>query len=60
MCEVKAHAEPRLSIWLRNRHKVRSWKEGYQRFPSANLYADYGLYKVPTTAGWTAQTHALR
>jgi len=59
MCEVKAHTEQRLRIWLRNRHKVRSWKEGYQRFPSARLYADYGLYKVPTTAGWTATAHAL-
>lgn len=59
MSGVKAHAEQRLRIWLRNRHKVRSWKEGYQRFPSASLYADYGLYKVPTTAGWTAKAHAL-
>jgi hypothetical protein len=59
MCEVKAHAEQRLRIWLRNRHKVRSWKEGYQRFPSASLYAVHGLYKVPTTAGWTATAHAL-
>jgi len=59
MCEIKAHAEQRLCIWLRNRHKVRSWKEGYHRFPSTRLYADYGLYKVPTTAGWTAKAHAL-
>jgi len=59
MREVKAHAEQRLRIWLRNRHKVRSWKEGYQRFPQARLYAEYGLYKMPTTAGWTARVHAL-
>lgn len=59
MSEVKAHAEQRLRIWLRNRHKVRSWKEGYLRFPTARLYAEYGLYKVPTTAGWTATVHAL-
>ena len=59
MSEVKAHAEQRLRIWLRNRHKVRSWKKGYQRFPSAHLYAVHGLYKVPTTAGWTATAHAL-
>lgn len=58
MSEVRAHAEQRLRIWLRNRHKVRSWKEGYQRFPSACLYAEYGLYKVPTTAGWTARAQA--
>ena len=59
MKEVKAHAEQRLRIWLRNRHKVRSWKAGYSRFPQASLYADYGLYKVPMTAGWTAKVHAL-
>lgn len=59
MNEVKTHAEQRLRIWLRNRHKVRSWKAGYMRFPSASLYAEYGLYKVPTTAGWTAKAHAL-
>ena len=58
MSEVKTHAEQRMRIWLRNRHKVRSWKAGYQRFSSACLYADYGLYKVPTTAGWTAEAHA--
>lgn len=58
MNEVKAHAEQRLRIWLRNRHKVRSWTAGYQRFPSARLYAEYGLYKVPTTAGQTAKAHA--
>jgi len=59
MSEVKVHAEQRLRIWLRNRHKVRSWKEGYARFPDACLYGDYGLFKVPTTAGWTAKAHAL-
>jgi group II intron reverse transcriptase/maturase len=59
MSEVKAHAEQRLRIWLRNRHKVRSWKAGYQRFPSASLYAVHGLYKVPTTAGWTVKAHAF-
>lgn len=59
MVEVKAHAEERLRIWLRNRHKVRSWMEGYQRFPTKRLYDGYGLYKIPMTAGWTAKAHAL-
>jgi len=58
MNEVKAHAEQRLRIWLRNRHKVRSWTAGYQRFPSSLLDAEYGLFKIPTTAGWTAKAHA--
>jgi hypothetical protein len=46
MVEVKAHAEQRLRIWLRNRHKVRSWVEGYQRFPTSRLYDGYGLYNL--------------
>ena len=46
-------AEQRLRIWLRNRHKVRSWRAGYRRFPQSSLYTSYGLYKVPVTAGWT-------
>lgn len=59
MSEVKQHAEDRLRIWLRNRHRIRTWGEGYQRFPSSRLYADYDLYKVPTTAGWTARAYAI-
>jgi len=59
MKEVKAHAEQRLRIWLRNRHKMRAWKAGYSRFPQSSLYNHYGLYKVPMTAGWTAKAHAL-
>jgi hypothetical protein len=59
MSEVKAHAEQRLRIWLRNKHKVRSWEKGFSRFPQARLYDEYGLFKIPTTAGWTAKAHAL-
>ena len=60
MCRVKAHAEERLRIWLRNRHHLRKWGLGYLRFPKARLYGEYGLYRVPTTAGWTAKAHALQ
>lgn len=41
--------------WL----KVCSWMEGYQCFPTSRLYAEYGLYKIPMTAGWAAKAHAL-
>jgi hypothetical protein len=34
------------------RHKVKDRGTGFSRFPSQQLYAKYGLYKVPTTAGW--------
>jgi len=56
---VKWHVEERLRTHLRKRHKVKSRASGYLRFPSRQLYAHYGLYKLPTTAGWT-KAHALR
>jgi group II intron reverse transcriptase/maturase len=56
---VRWHAEERLRTHLRKRHKVRRRKSGYGRFPTRKLYDRYGLYKLPTTAGWT-RAHALR
>ena len=56
---VKWHAEERLRTHLRKRHKVRARKSGYKHFPSHDLYRRHGLYKLPTTAGWT-KVHALR
>lgn len=56
---VRGHVEERLRTHLRKRHKVRNRREGYARFGNRVLYAQYGLYKVPTTAGWT-RAHALR
>jgi len=57
--QLKGHAEQRVRTHLCKRHKVRSRWEGYIRFPNRLLYAKYGLFKVPTTAGWT-RAHALR
>ena len=56
---VRWHLEERLRTHLRKRHKVRDIKTGYLRFSNRDLYGKYGLYKVPTTAGWT-RAHALR
>jgi RNA-directed DNA polymerase len=56
--KVKTHAEERLRIHLMKRHKVKDRGIGLGRFPSQQLYAKYGLYKVPTTAGWKT-AHAL-
>jgi len=56
---LRGHVEQRLQSQLRKRHKVRRRGAGYVRFPDRDLYAKYGLYKVPTTAGWT-RAHALR
>jgi len=56
--KVKTHAEERLRKHLMKRHKVKDRGIGLGRFPSQQLYARYGLYKVPTTAGWKT-AHAL-
>ncbi len=50
--KVKTHAEERLRTHLMKRHKVKDRGIGQGRFPSQQLYAKYGLYKVPTRAGW--------
>jgi hypothetical protein len=52
MEKVKTHAEQRLRKHLMKRHKVKDRGIGEGRFPSVNLYGRYGLYKVPTAAGW--------
>lgn len=52
MEKVKLHAEQRLRKHLMKRHKVKDRGIGEGRFPSVNLYRRYGLYKVPTQAGW--------
>jgi group II intron reverse transcriptase/maturase len=56
---VRWHLEERMRTHLRRRHKIRDRKTGNTRFTERDLYAKYGLYKVPTTAGWT-KAHASR
>ncbi len=56
--KVKTHVEERLRVHLMKRHKVKDRGIGLGRFPSQQLYTKYGLYKVPTTAGWKS-AHAL-
>ena len=50
--KVKTHTEQRLRTHLMKRHKVKDRGIGEGRFPSVELYRRYGLYKVPTAAGW--------
>ncbi len=52
LSRVKQHVEQRVRIHLRKRHKLRCVATGYGEFPNRKLYEVYGLYKVPTTAGW--------
>lgn len=49
---VKMHAEQRMRTHLRRRHKLQSRAQAYQRFPGRMIYDRYGLFKLPTTAGW--------
>lgn len=59
MGQIRHHVEQRLITHLRKRHKVRDRKTGHARFKPRALYGRYGLYKVPTTAGWKS-AHALQ
>jgi len=54
---VKRHVEQRMAIHLRKRYKIRDKGAGDKRFTSRVLYERFGIYKVPTTAGWT-KAHA--
>jgi RNA-directed DNA polymerase len=56
---LKFHVEARVRTHLRKRHKIKSRAAGFTMFTNRSLYEKYGLYKVPTTAGWT-KAHALR
>jgi RNA-directed DNA polymerase len=56
---LKFHVEGRVRTHLRKRHKIKSRAVGFMRFTNRSLYEKYGLYKVPTTAGWT-KAHASR
>ena len=43
------------------RHGIRRKVTGYGKIKSRELYERYGLYKVPTTAGWTkAQNRTVK
>ena len=56
---LKWHVEERVRTHLRKRHRVPTRGAAFRRFGSEALYGHYGLYKIPTTAGWTT-AHASR
>jgi hypothetical protein len=58
LSKLKEHVEMRMKIHLGNRHKTRGLISSLFRVKTKDLYATFGLYKTPTTAGWT-QAHAL-
>lgn len=53
IAELKWYVEDRVRTHLRKRHKIKSRAMGYERFPNKVLYNRYGLFKLPSTAGWT-------
>ena len=59
LTHVRGHVEERLRTHLRKRHKIKKRITGYFLFKNSTLYEKYGLYKVPTSAGWT-RAHASR
>ena len=50
--KVKEHTEQRVRLHLRRWHKIRCQATGFRVFPNRKMYEVYGLYKIPTTAGW--------
>jgi group II intron reverse transcriptase/maturase len=59
LSQIRSHAEERLRTHLRKRHKIKDRGAGYALFKTRTMYEKYGLYKVPTTAGWK-RVHALQ
>lgn len=57
LSHLKWHVEERLRTHLRKRYCHKDRGTAYIRFSSRHLYETYGLYKVPTSAGWT-RAHA--
>ena len=55
---AKRQVEERLRTHLRRRYKLKSRGAAYERFPNHSLYERYGLFKLPTTAGWK-KAHAM-
>lgn len=55
---VKWQVEERLRSQLRRRFKLHSRYQAYHHLPTSKLYGSYGLFKLPTTAGWR-RMHAL-
>jgi RNA-directed DNA polymerase len=49
---VRWFTEERVRAQLRERHKVRTRWQGWQRFTHAHIHDRLGLFKLPSTAGW--------
>jgi group II intron reverse transcriptase/maturase len=55
---VKRYLEERVRTYLKRKHRVKG--RGYKPYPSPYLYEHLGLYRIPTTAPWTANAPERR
>jgi len=56
---LKFYIENRVAAHLGCRHKIRSFQSSVKEYNSKRLYNEYGLYKIPETAGWK-KVHASK
>jgi len=52
LSRLKYFVEGRVRDHMRRRFKLYSRVHAFKRFPTKSLYELFGLYAVPTTAGW--------
>jgi RNA-directed DNA polymerase len=55
---IKDYLEERVRTYLRRKHRVKG--RGYKAYPAPYLYKRLGLYRIPTTAAWTANASGRR
>ena len=56
---LKFYIENCVAAHLGCRHKIRSFQSSVKEYNSKRLYNEYGLYKIPETAGWK-KVHASK
>jgi RNA-directed DNA polymerase len=55
---IKDYLEERVRTYLKRKHRVKG--RGYKAYPARYLYQCLGLYRIPTTAAWTANASGRR
>jgi hypothetical protein len=57
--KLRAFVEKRVRLNIGARKKIRSNRQSLYRITRRTVYEQYGLYKIPATAGWK-NVHAFR
>ena len=55
---IRDYLEERVRTYLKRKHRVKG--RGYKAYPTHYLYTHLGLYRIPTTAAWTAKASGER